>query len=279
MKNEQIKLLIMDIDGTLVNDQKQITEKTKKALMELQKHGVKLALASGRPAKGLIKMADQLNMNEYGGILISSNGAKAETMDGEVLFEKPIPLELAHKVLEHLKQFDVHPMVEDGDYMQVNNVFNNQVRDGDRVFNVIDYEAHGNGFLLKESHDLAKSVINAPCKILSAGDDTYLQEHWQEMEAPFRDELDCMFTAPFYFEYTNKNTNKGTAISHLPYKKEEIAAIGDAQNDLPMLNAAGVGVAMGNAVDVTKQAADFITDDNNHDGIASWIEEYFDIHV
>lgn len=87
MKNEQIKLLIMDIDGTLVNDQKQITEKTKKALMELQKHGVKLALASGRPAKGLIKMADQLNMNEYGGILISSNGAKAETMDGEVLFE------------------------------------------------------------------------------------------------------------------------------------------------------------------------------------------------
>ena len=278
MDTKDIRLLVMDIDGTLLNDQKQITEKTKEALIALEKQGVRLGLASGRPVKGMIRFAEELRMPEFGGILISSNGARVETLDGELLFENPIPKEEAQAVLEHLKKFDVLPMVEDGDYMQVNNVYNNQVSVNGQSFNVMDYEAHSNGFLLKESHDLAKSVNFAPSKILTAGTDTYLKDHWQEMEAPFRDRLDCMFTAPFYFEYTNKNTNKGEAMRHLPFETEEIAAVGDAQNDLPMFKAAGVKVAMGNAVDETKAYADFITADNNHDGIAEWIEQYFKIN-
>lgn len=277
MKETNVKLLIMDVDGTLLNDQKQITERTKKALIQLQQEGIMLGIASGRPVKGLQRFAQELRMPEFGGILISSNGARAETLDGNVLFENPIPLDLAHQVLEHLKKFNVRPMVEDGDYMQVNNVYNNLITTGDRTFNAMDYEAHSNGFLLKESHDLCKSVKTPPCKILTAGDDTYLQEHYKEMEAPFADVLDCMFTAPFYFEYTNKDINKGTAISHLPYQKEEIASIGDAQNDISMLKSSSIGVAMGNAVDETKAVADYVTADNNNDGIALWIEDFFGI--
>lgn len=103
MKETNVKLLIMDVDGTLLNDQKQITERTKKALIQLQQEGIMLGIASGRPVKGLQRFAQELRMPEFGGILISSNGARAETLDGNVLFENPIPLDLAHQVLEHLK--------------------------------------------------------------------------------------------------------------------------------------------------------------------------------
>lgn len=276
MNAKDIRLIVMDIDGTLTNDKKEITERTKNALIRLQDHGIKLALASGRPYKGLVRFAKDLKMDEHEGLLISSNGARAETIPSrEVHFEHAIPTELAQKVLEHLKQFDVMPMVEDGDYMQVNNVYTNEISCKGEKRNIMDYEAHSNGFLLKESHDLAKSVNFAPSKILTAGSDFYLQENYKAMEAPFKDRLDCMFTAPFYFEYTAKDTNKGSAIEALGYPKEAIIAIGDAQNDLPMFRASGIKIAMGNAVDELKEAADVIVDDNNHDGIGKWIEETF----
>lgn len=276
MNSKDIRLIVMDIDGTLVNSQRQLTEKTKNALIRLEENGICLALASGRPYKGLIQLAKQLKMDEYKGILISSNGAKAEVLPSRtILFEHALPTELAKEVLEHLKQFDVYPMIEEGEYMLVNNVYKNEITCKGQTMNVIDYEAHSNGFLLKESHDLAKSVNFAPAKILTAGSDDYLQANYKAMEAPFKDRLDCMFTAPFYFEYTAKDTNKGAAIESLGYAKEQIVVFGDAQNDLPMFKKAGVKIAMGNAVDELKAAADIVVDDNNHDGIGKWIEETF----
>ncbi|MDO4664418.1 MAG: Cof-type HAD-IIB family hydrolase [Erysipelotrichaceae bacterium] len=276
MNLKDIRLIVMDIDGTLVNSQRQLTQRTKEALIRLEEHGICLALASGRPYKGLVQLAKELKMDEYEGILISSNGARAEILPSRtVRFENAIPTELAQEVLEHLKQFEVYPMIEEGDYMLVNNVYQNEITCKGQKMNIIDYEAHSNGFLLKESHDLVKSVNFSPAKILTAGSDDYLQAHYQDMEAPFKDRLDCMFTAPFYFEYTAKDTNKGAAIDSLGYEKEQIVAIGDAQNDLPMFKKAGIKIAMGNAVDQLKAAADIVVDDNNNDGIGKWIEQTF----
>lgn len=276
MERKPIKLLIMDIDGTLVTNKKEISPATCKALIDLQNNGVRLALASGRPAKGMLRFARQLEMDKHHGLLISSNGAKAEEINtGKVLFEHALSVAEAQAVLEHLKAFNVRPMIEDGDYMQVNNVFDCMITTGGRKFNVIEYEAHSNGFLLKESSDLAKSVNFRPSKILTAGDEEYLKDHWKEIAEPFKETLDSVFTSPFYYEFTAKDTNKGSAIEALDYEKDEIAAIGDAQNDLPMFRAAGTKIAMGNSVDVVKEAADFVTDTNENDGIAKWIETYF----
>ncbi|WP_323090800.1 HAD-IIB family hydrolase [Allobaculum sp. JKK-2023] len=77
MERKPIKLLIMDIDGTLVTNKKEISPATCKALIDLQNNGVRLALASGRPAKGMLRFARQLEMDKHHGLLISSNGAKA----------------------------------------------------------------------------------------------------------------------------------------------------------------------------------------------------------
>lgn len=109
-------------------------------------------------------------------------------------------------------------------------------------------------------------------KILTAGDDVYLKEHYQEMMEPFKDTLSCMFTAPFYFEFTAKGVDKAKAIESVliprGYKKEEMIAFGDGQNDASMLEYVGTGVAMANAVDELKAVADEVTKSNEEDGIA-----------
>ncbi len=81
MERKPIKLLAMDIDGTLVTNKKEITPATRKALIDLQNQGVRLALASGRPTKGMLRFAQQLEMDKHDGLLISSNGAKTEEMN------------------------------------------------------------------------------------------------------------------------------------------------------------------------------------------------------
>ena len=117
-------------------------------------------------------------------------------------------------------------------------------------------------------------------KILNAGEPDYMKEHYEEMMEPFKDTLSCMFTSPVYFEFTAKGIDKAKAIDtvyrSLGYEPAELMAFGDAQNDLSMLKYAGVGVAMGNAVEEVKDAADYITLSNNHDGIAAALEVYQD---
>ena len=272
-KTKPIQLIAMDMDGTLLNSRKEIDPKTKDQLIRIQEQGIQIALASGRPYKGLERFAKELRMDEFGGYLISNNGGRVQKADDlSVIYEHPLTLEEGQRVLNHLKNFNVKPMIESGDYMLVNNVFDNEVTAQGRTFNVIDYEAHSNGFLLLESRDLAKEIKQGPVKILTAGDEDYLKAHYKEMAAPFEGELDSMFTAPFYYEFTAKDTNKGSALDALPFEKEEIAAIGDAQNDLPMFQYAGTRLAMGNAVDEEKQQADEILADNDHAGIGAWIE-------
>lgn len=96
--------------------------------------------------------------------------------------------------------------------------------------------------------------------------------HYKEMMEPFKDSLSCMFTSPFYFEFTAKGIDKGNAIKSILHKinitSDEMIAFGDAQNDKTMLEYCGIGVAMGNAVEELKEIADEITLSNNEDGIA-----------
>jgi Cof subfamily protein (haloacid dehalogenase superfamily) len=137
---------------------------------------------------------------------------------------------------------------------------------------VVEYEARNNGYLLREHVDLAADIDWAPNKIMTVGVPSYLQEHHAEIAAPFEGELSAMFTAPFYFEFTPLGVDKAhsmeLALERLGIDRSEVAAFGDAENDTSMIAFAGHGVAMGNAVEATKAAAEFVTADNDHDGIA-----------
>lgn len=268
-----IKAVLLDIDGTLTNSKKEITPETLTALKNAQDRGIRLVLASGRPAKGLSNYGDLLNMWMHHGLFVCYNGARVIDCESkEVLVDVTIKPELVTAVLEHMKKFDVIPIVTYGEYMVVEDVYHCMVKNGDQIFNVVQYESRMNNYRLMECEDLAKFTNFPVNKILTAGDSDYLQAHWQEMREPFKDTLSCMFTSNFYYEYTSLGINKGAALreamAKLGIKPEECIAFGDAENDIPMLEYAGIGVAMGNAQDGVKAIADEITLSNEEDGIA-----------
>jgi len=276
-----IKVIIMDVDGTLTNSEKKITEKTKNALIRAQKEGVILVLASGRPTSGLMDYAKELKMDKHHGLLVSFNGAKViECQTNKLLFNETMSIEEGQAVLEHMKKFDVKPMIDKDDYLFVNDVYNCYVQYKDKPFNVIQYESRGGKFKLCEKDDLAAFADYPLNKILTAGDPEYLKENYEEMMEPFKDTLSCMFTGPFYFEFTAKGIDKAKALDTvlipMGYKKEEMMAFGDGHNDASMIKYAGIGIAMANAVEDLKQIANEVTLSNEEDGIAYALSKYFE---
>ena len=268
-----IKAIVMDVDGTLTNDKKEITPKTREILLKAQKQGILLILASGRPTTGLVEMGKVLEMDKNNGLFISYNGSKVVNFQtGEELFNEPLKLEDAKAVLEHMKKFEIKPMIDKGDYMYVNDVYNCMIRFRGEPFNVIKYESRGGNYKLCEIDDLAAFVDYPLNKILTAGEPEYLQEHYIEMMEPFKDKLNCMFTGPFYFEFTAKDIDKAkaldTVLKPLDITADEVIAFGGGHNDISIIKYAGIGVAMENAVADLKEAADEITLSNEQDGIA-----------
>lgn len=268
------KVIIMDVDGTLTNGKKVVTPQTKEALLKAEEAGAILILASGRPTSGLMDLAKELEMDKHHGLLVAYNGSTVidcETM--EVLFNQALSVEEGKAVLEHMKKFDrVRPMIDKGEYMYVNNVYDNWINWDGKPFDVIQYESRGGKFKLCEVDDLAEFVDFELNKILTTSDPEYLQEHYQEMMEPFKDSLSCMFTGDFYFEFTAQGIDKAKALDTvlipMGYKKEDMIAFGDGHNDASMVKYAGTGIAMENAVQDLKDIADEVTLSNEEDGIA-----------
>lgn len=280
-----IKAILLDIDGTLTNSRKEITPKTKEALLKAQEAGILLAVVSARTENGLKRFGKWLDFESHHGLLVACNGAYIKDMEsGEVLLNTSMSAELTSSILEHLKKFDVIPLVADGEYMYTSDVFSGilklKEKEGEvNDFNVIQYESRSNEYLLCEKKDLAAFFKDKPePKILVAGQPEVLKEVAEEMAAPFQDTTTNGFTAPFYYEFNPKNVNKAKAIASVFEKmgiqREEVMAFGDQMNDIPMLKYAGFGIAMGNAIEEAKEAAFAVTLDNDHDGIAEAIYTY-----
>ena len=276
-----VEAIVLDMDGTLFNDQKKITDKTKKALIQAQKKGIKVILASGRPHAAMKEAALELKMDHYNGLLISYNGAYVcQAKDGAELFSQPLSLELSRSILEHIKKFDVKPMIVQHNYMYVNNVYDCMLTLDEPmgVFNIIEYEARGGNFLLCEKENLATFVNFSLHKILIAGQPDYLKQNCNELMAPFKEQVSGVFSAPMYFEFTNKGIDKANALAQvldsLAIHSENVIAFGDGHNDQSIIEYAGIGIAMDNAVPELKAIAHKTTLSNNEDGIAVALSEF-----
>ena len=262
------KLIAMDLDGTLLNDQKIITEKTKAALMAAQEKGIRLALASARPSPGLFRERDALCMQNFNGILMSYNGGRiVDAESGKVLFETSMGLQETKQVLHQLENLPVTPILDDGVRFYVTS------KDGYKV----DYECRNNNMVCTEVENLADFLSFAPIKILMSVQPEELAQVQAQIAAFLPDSLTVVQTAAFYLEVIPKVINKGQGIrdicSVLGLDPAEVVSFGDAENDIPMLRSAGMGVAMGNAQDAVKAAADMVTLSNNDDGIAAVLDK------
>lgn len=263
----QYKLIAMDLDGTLNNDEKRITEKTKQTLMDAQKRGIRLALASARPSPGLYKERDILRLQDYGGILMSYNGGRiVDAATGATLFETAMDLQQTKQVLRFLETLPVTPILDDGKQFYVTD------QNGYKV----DYECRNNGMACSEVENLADFLSFAPIKILMSVLPEALPAIQKRISAFLPEELTVVQTAPFYLEVIPRRINKGQGIrdicAAIGITVGEVIAFGDAANDIPMLQTAGIGVAMGNAAREVKLEADLVTLTNNEDGIAAALE-------
>ena len=258
------KLIAMDLDGTLNNDQKIITPVTREKLMQAQQAGIRLALASARPSPGLYRERDALRLQDHQGILMSYNGGRiVDAATGEVLFETSMDIEETRQVLRFLETLPVTPILDDGRQFYVT----------DKTAYKVDYECRNNCMTCTEVENLADFLYFAPIKILMSVQPEEILSVQKQIAAFLPASLTVVQTAAFYLEVIPKVINKGQGITDicntLGISPEEVIAFGDAENDIPMLKTAGMGVAMGNAARPVKDAANMVTLSNNDDGIAA----------
>ena len=262
------KLLVLDVDGTLLNTKREITPRTLAALKKVQMAGVRLMLASGRPTYGLLPLARKLEMGDYGGFILSYNGGQIiSATNGEVLFERRISPEMLPYLEKKARKngFAILTYNE-------NRVVTNDATD----LHVIN-EAYINGMEVDEHEEFSIAVDYPPCKVVLVSDDedalTGLEAHWKRRLSGV---LDVFRTESFFLEVVACGIDKGNALAaiadRIGVKAEEIMAIGNGVADVSMLQTAGLGIAMGNAPDSVKRCADFVTLSNDEDGVAEAVE-------
>ena len=237
------KLIALDMDGTLLNEEKIVTERTKKAIQAARDKGVTVVLATGRPIDGVTRYLEELDMytdNDY--VLSYNGGLVLKTKSREVVCKMGLIGE------------DVHYLYDLSKKLGVNNITIQEIN----FENIKNDESYIKVMMIDEPEILQNAVDNLPKEVF--------------------EKYTVVRSTPYFLEFLNKEVNKGVGVEllakHLGVKREEVITMGDAGNDLHMIEYAGMGIAMGNAFEEVKKAANYITDSNNEDGVATAIEKF-----
>lgn len=263
------KILVLDIDGTLTNSQKEISPATKAGLKNIMERGHKVILASGRPTPGMRRYEEELELEKYGGYLVSFNGARiVECGTGEIVYQRTLPLPLLPSLyafagkngcglVTYLGSEVISAFVPD-EYIELEARINGlPIRRVERFPDFVDFEI--NKCLMTAEPERA-AVLEGQ-----------LRQKYGDVASIYRSE-------PFFIEIMPKNVDKGAALDKLlkiiGQTRENIICCGDGFNDVSMIRYAGVGVAMGNAQTVVKEAADYVADTNDEDGLVRVIDKF-----
>lgn len=265
------KVLVLDIDGTLTNSAKIITDRTKEALWNMQASGGIVVIASGRPTKGTRFVSEECRLKEYGGYVLSYNGARiVRYRDGEILYNHPFPKQYLPELFEVTKSHDVGLIT----YDTQDNVITGTRRD-----RFMELESRINSLPIIDVADFVGAVTFPISKCLFSGEPDLLAPLTLELQNRYAGVLNVYRSEPFFLEIMPPAVDKAYALSHLipslGFTSEDVVCCGDGFNDITMLQYAGVGVAMANAQAAVKEAADEITLSNDEDGLVPVIEKYF----
>lgn len=264
-----MKLIAVDIDGTLVNDDKIISQRTKDTFKKILEAGHKVCIASGRSFYGTVDFAKELGFDKYGGLLSNFNGAKiTEFKTGKELFNHTLPLKLVKEVLTFIKPLNIGYLIYYKDKIYVDDL-NTYALDEGVKFNKINYIYRPN---------LINEIDFEPNNILFTADPQLIGPDADKIYDNFKNEGTLTYSGPYYYEIMPKGITKGTSLieiaNYYGIKHEDIIAFGDQMNDTDMILKAGIGVAMDNATDNLKKIADYITLSNNDDGVADYLERF-----
>lgn len=263
------KLLVLDLDGTLTNTRKEVTEHTRTTLIKAQEQGLKIVLASGRPTYGIAPLANLLQLDKYEGYVLSYNGGEIiDWKTGELLYKNLLNPEVLPYLYQCANDNHFAIVTYDGEYVLT------EYPDDEYVLK----EALLNVMKIKKVNNFLKAVQHPIAKCLIVGEPTRLAVLEKEMYNHLHDRMGVFRSEPYFLELVPKGIDKAQSLAvllkEIGMTKNEMIAVGDGFNDLSMIKYAGLGVAMSNAQEVVKENADFITLSNEEDGVAHVVEKF-----
>lgn len=261
-----IKLIAIDMDGTMLNSHHGISLGVKEMIQKAKDQGIKVAICTGRPYSGTTQYFKELGLKDD--FVICYNGAIVQNIQtGE---------QIAHYNLSHEDYLEIDTMARRIG-VHLHSMDDKAIYTSNR--DISPYTVHESflvGLPIKYRTQEEITPELSLIKLMMIDDKERLDAAIAKIPEWFFEKYTAMRSTEFYFEILNKDTDKGRGLKHLAdhlsISQEETMAIGDNENDLAMIRYAGIGVAMGNAIDSVKNAADVIVADNDHDGVAEAIQ-------
>ena len=258
-------LFLTDLDGTILNEKKQVTPKTEKALTEFVRRGNTFAICTGRDMNSARSVYQGLGLSLPGSFVVAYNGGQIYSVDlDETIFRIGIEKEMVAELFAMAREYGVHI-----------HTYNDRFILTPEYNECMDFYRRVIKTPVIVSEKIMEFVEVPPCKMIC------IELHDHEKQERFRkavlerfgDTLDLMYSNAYYLELIPKESGKGSALLRLRdllgIRPDHTMAAGDADNDISMIKAAGIGIAMKNAADTVKAAADVVTEeDNDHDGLA-----------
>lgn len=263
------KMIVLDLDGTLTNRDKIITKRTKDTLKQAMECGKIVVLASGRPTCGVTPLAEELELEKYGGYILSFNGAVIQNCrTKEIVAKQMLPVEINRTLAELADKERVALLTYEGEW----------VITSDETNPYVHLEAKINQMKVRQIDDMGSHVDFAVPKMIMTEEGDYLAGVEGRVKAALGSNFSVYRSEPFFLEILPKGIDKAqrleTLLQLLGISREEMIACGDGYNDLTMIQYAGLGVAMENAVLPVRKAADYITLSNDEDGVAHVVEKF-----
>ncbi|MBT0727379.1 sugar-phosphatase [Rosenbergiella australiborealis] len=265
-----VKMIALDMDGTLLNPQHEITAAVKSAIEDAKAQGILVVLASGRPYIGMEKFIAELGLNTPGQYCISYNGGLVQRAeDGQPILETTLGMDDYHFFEQLAQRLGVHFQALDKQYLYTPN------KDISRY---TVHESEITGIPLRyRGVDEMQANARFP-KLMIVDEPELLDNAISQLPPELFDRYTLVKSASHYLEILDKRVSKGNSVRHLAEQlgisAQEVLAVGDHENDLTMLAWAGYGVAMGNAIDAVKEQASYHTASNQEDGVAKAIRQW-----
>lgn len=263
-------LAAIDIDGTLSNSNKELSGYTVSTIIKAQKRGLKIVIASGRPTHGLEYYADLLQIYDYGGYIMAYNGGQiTDSSTGKIIYNQPLSSEAISAAIKLARECRVTVIA----YSETDILTETPADE------FIPKLSRNNRMPIKGVDDFLKVALEmnpAPVKLLLSCSPDRINDIISIFKTKLNGVIDVFKSADTFVELVAKGIDKGSSLSilgsHLNIHPDQMIAFGDESNDISMLKYVGMGVAVVNATEPAKAAADLITMSNNEDGVAHVID-------
>ncbi|MBM7853649.1 Cof subfamily protein (haloacid dehalogenase superfamily) [Desulfohalotomaculum tongense] len=252
------------MDDTLLDSDLNISPRVIEAVRKVREKGIHITLATGRMFCSAKPYAQKLGINLP---LITYQGALVKNaLSEEVLLHRPVPLELARRVVAKIKEYRYHINVYIDDTLYVEKI----TPEAEIYARISGIKAHPVG-------DLLQFLQQPPTKVLAVASEREIDELQREVKPLFGEQLHITKSKPQFLEFSHPRATKGDALAmlaeHFGVQRHQVMAIGDGDNDVEMLRYAGMGVVVGNAREEIKALAGYVAPSNDEDGVAEALEK------